>query len=463
MSSVAERPQGGGGASIARPIFMLVIASVLVATAISFVVTFSGPPPFDWPSSLRSVAMTLTGKLPPPFDFAGSPFDRAGPPFREGAPRPRAKGPFEDHGGGPGPLSRRYEQTAPTPRSGESPDTAARLRLAAELAAKPADILAFTEGAIDQQRDAFVGSYTFAWRQGSGWWVVQSRVQPYLTRWHVRTLLAMLAAILLLSFPAWLIVRALTRPLRLLAQAADQAGTGAALPPLPGGSREVRDLARAVTTMHARLAHHAEARTAMLAGIAHDLGTPLSRLAFRVEQLPEDARVRAAADIGEMRAMIAATLAFTRDEAVEADTNRLDLGSLLDSLVQDMADAGQPVDLEPGPRAVVRGHSAALRRLFANLIENAVRYGDRATIGWQVDGGSVQAWVTDDGPGIDATQAERLFQPFVRGDPSRNRATGGTGLGLAIARSIATRHGGSVTLENGTRGAVARVVLSLAD
>lgn len=448
MSSVADGRVDRRGASIARPIFLLVIVSVLLATAISFVVTFSGPPPFDFPRSLRSIAMTLKGKGAPPFDH--------------GVPPHGAGEAVDDHGPGPEPLRRRLEVTAPMARSGEGADSTARRRLAAELGVSPADILAFTETAGKTERDAFVGSYTFAWHEGAGWWVVRSDVPPYLTRWHVRTLLAMLAAILLLSLPAWSIARALTRPLRLLAAAADQAGTGAVLPALPGGSREVRDLARAVTTMHARLAHHAEARTAMLAGIAHDLGTPLSRLAFRVEQLPEGARVRAAADIEEMRAMIAATLAFTRDDAVQTEASRLDLASLLDSLVQDMADAGQPVTLMPGPRAVVRGDSAALRRLFSNLIENAVRYGESATIGWGMDDGNVNVWIADDGPGIDPAQAERLFQPFVRGDPSRNRATGGTGLGLAIARSIATRHGGAATLENGTGGAVARVVLPLA-
>ncbi|MEH3034879.1 MAG: HAMP domain-containing sensor histidine kinase [Sphingomonas adhaesiva] len=447
MSSGAEPRAGTRGASIARPIFLLVIASVLVATAISFVVTFSGPPPFDRPHSVRAIAMTLTGAFPPAFERAGPPPDARRGPF--GSP-------------GFGPLRRYGAATAPTARPGETPDAAARRRLAAELRTSPSRVLAFTGTASEAERDAFVGSFTFAWYDGGRWWVVQSRVQPFLTRWHVRTLLAMLAAILLLSLPSWLIVRALTRPLRLLARAADRAGTGAALPPLPGGSREVRDLARAVTTMHARLAHHAEARTAMLAGIAHDLGTPLSRLAFRVEQLPEDARARAAADIGEMRAMIAATLAFTRDEAMQTQADRLDLGSLLDSLVQDMVDAGQPVTLEAGPRAVVRGDTAALRRLFGNLIENAVRYGESATVGWQLEDGSVHVRVTDVGGGIDPAEAERLFQPFVRGDPSRNRATGGTGLGLAIVRSIATRHGGAATLENGRQGAVARVVLPLA-
>jgi signal transduction histidine kinase len=447
MSSAAERRAAHPGASIARPIFLLVIVSVLVATAISFVVTFSGPPPFDRPHSLRAVAMTLTGKLPPPFE-------------RDGPPPGVRKGPFRDQRFGP--LRRRRDEAPPMARAAETADPVARRRLAVELGADPADVRAFTQGASEAERDAFVGSFTFAWRDGAGWWVVQSRVQPYLTRWHVRTLLAMLIAILLLSVPAWLIVRALTRPLRLLALAADRAGTGASLPPLPGGSREVRDLARAVSTMHARLAHHAEARTAMLAGIAHDLGTPLSRLAFRVEHLPEEARARAADDIAEMRAMIAATLAFTRDEAMQTAADRLDLGSLLDSLVQDMADAGQPVAIVPGPRAVVRGDPTALRRLFGNLIENAIRYGERATVGWEVKDDSVAVWVADEGAGIDPAQAERLFQPFVRGDPSRNRATGGTGLGLAIVRSIAARHGGAVTLENGSVGAIARVILPLA-
>lgn len=451
MSSVAD-PRRRRGASIARPIFLLVIASVVVATAISFAVTFSGPPPFEPPRSLRSIALALEGEQPSP--------DRGGLPDAFGGRPPPHDGPFEPHG--PGELRRTFQSAPPMPRTGERPDTGARASLAAELRTTPDAILAFTQATARDMHDAVGGSYTFALRRPAGWYVVRSHAQPFFTRWHIRTLLAMLAAILLLSVPAWLIVRALTGPLRRLAQAADQAGTGAALPPLPGGSREVRDLARAVTTMHARLAHHAEARTAMLAGIAHDLGTPLSRLAFRVEQLPEEARARAAADIEEMRAMIAATLAFTRDEAAAGSADRLDLGTLLDSLVQDLADAGRPVSAEPGPRAIVRGSSGALRRLFGNLVENAIRYGERARIEWSIEEGSVHVLVEDDGPGIDEAQAERLFQPFVRGDPSRNRATGGTGLGLAIVRSIAVAHGGAVTLENTGHGARARVVLPLA-
>lgn len=417
--------------SIALPIFLLVIASVLLATLVFFAVTFSGPPPRDPPRGLEGVAYLLR---------SGHQADGRGPRLQ---------------------LSER--PAPPAIRPGERLDPRAAAALARILKVPPSDVVALTGARPDGFSNAFIGRFAFAWRVAPGRWrIVANPPPPMFLHWHLTTLLAMLATILALSLPGWWIARAISRPLRQLADAADQAGTGAPLPPLPGGSREVQDLSRAVSTMHARLASHAEGRTAMLAGIAHDLGTPLSRLAFWVEQLPEEARLRAVADIEEMRTMLAATLAFARDDADERDAVRIDLGSLLDSLVDDMQMAGAPVALEPGPRAVVRGDSGALRRLFANLVENAIRYGSRASIGWTVEAGIVIVRVDDDGPGIDPAAAERLFQPFVRGEPSRNRATGGTGIGLAIVRSIATRHGGAATLENRSEGgARARVVLPL--
>ena len=225
----------------------------------------------------------------------------------------------------------------------------------------------------------------------------------------------------------------------------------------------MRALTTAVADMHDRLARHAEQRTAMLAAIAHDMGTPLSRLAFWIEQLPEEARNRAVADIDEMRAMISDTLGFARDEAGERDASLVELGSLLDSVVEDMSVGGAAVSLSPGSRAVVRGDPRALRRVFANLIGNAIRYGGAARVNWATEEAVVTIRVEDDGPGIDPTQAERLFDPFVRGDPSRNRATGGTGLGLAIARAIIARHEGQVSLANREcGGAIATVTLPLA-
>jgi len=419
----------GGARSIALPIFLLVIASVLVANLVLFGITFHGPPPRA-PRGIASIAEALK---------SGRPSGLRGPPLQLSiAARP------------------------PRPQPGQHPAPFAAARLAAELRVQAGDVVAFAGDRPLGPEDAFLGDFTFGWHTGGHWRIASRPPPPFFTHWHVMVLLAMLAAIVALSLPAWLIARAISRPLRRLAIAADQAGTGARLPPLPGGSREVRDLARAVTTMHARLASHAEGRTAMLAGIAHDLGTPLSRIAFRIEALPEEARARAAADIEEMRAMIRETLAFTRDDMVTGPATRLDLGSLLATLVADMADAGAPVALQPGPRVVVRGDAGALRRLFANLLDNAVRYGERATVGWEAVDGSAVTRIEDAGSGVDPAQAEQLFQPFVRGEPSRNRSTGGTGLGLAIVRSIATRHGGAVTLEKGEVGARARVVLPLA-
>jgi signal transduction histidine kinase len=202
--------------------------------------------------------------------------------------------------------------------------------------------------------------------------------------------------------------------------------------------------------MQTRILEQAEGRTTMLAAIAHDMGTPITRLAFWIEQLPEAARDRANADIDEIRAMLASVLRFARDERADA-RERIDLGSLIESLADDMKAAGTPVAVEAGPRVVVPGDSQSLRRLFANLIENAVRYGKSAALNWSAAPGWAEVTVADEGPGF-PDNAEALFTPFVRGEGSRNRATGGTGLGLAIVRSIAEAHGGSVALSNGGRG-----------
>ena len=305
------------------------------------------------------------------------------------------------------------------------------------------------------------GSFTVAMENGNGWIVASSVYRPTFTRWHLARLLGMLGTLLVLSLLAWAVARRISRPIRDLAGAATRVRLGARQPIPQRGPREVHELAIALDSMQERILLEAENRSAMLGAIAHDLGTPLSRIAFWVEQLPDAARLRAEADIEEMRAMLKAALAFTRDGRDGASHARLDLGSLIESLVDDLAAAGKPVSVEPGPRAVVRGNSAALRRLFANLIENAVRYGERAWLHWSLGEATVDVLVEDDGPGFDLARAEALFAPFVRGETSRSRETGGTGLGLAIVRSVAEAHGGTVTLENRLGGIGGRVRVRL--
>jgi two-component system, OmpR family, sensor kinase len=429
MSSGASGP----GRSIAWPILALAIASVAVANIFLFAITFSGPPVHDAARGAETLAMALTsGKQP------GRPWTRA---------RPRLK------------IYDALQLPALVPDL--KPDPEAARHVADALHVPAPDVHAWVDPHSPRFGDAFFGRFVFAWHRPGGWRIVENPGPPVFTHWHMMTLLAMLGAITALAVPAWTLARTISRPLRRLAAAAEGAQVGAPLVGVPErGAREVRALAGAVTAMHARLGEEARARTRMLAAISHDLGTPLARLAFWVERLPDDARARALADIEEMRSMIGAVLSFTRDEAAAAPATRVDLASLLDSIAEDRQAVGEMVVVSPGPAAVLRGDPSALRRLFGNLVDNAVRYGKRADIGWTLGEGGAEVTIADHGPGIDPGDAERLFEPFVRGDPSRNRETGGTGLGLAIVRSIAVAHGGSVRLANReVDGAIATVRL----
>ena len=418
-----------GGRSVAVSIVLLVVAALAAATLVLFGITFNGPPPMPAPLPFARIVATLQGGTAPA---------DAGRDIRL--------------------LT---SSTPPRPRHRDRPDAAAQHRLAALLDAPTQDVVALFSEPGGDNPDEVRGPFQVGWRHVGVWRIVETAPEPFFSRWHRVTLAAMLAVLAALSLLAWLVAGAISRPLRQVADAALAARAGAALAPLPsGGAAEVRDLAQAVATMHDRLQRHAEGRNAMLGAIAHDLGTPLSRLAFWIEQLPEGAHSRASADIDEMRTMIGATLSLAREEATRGEMTRIDLGSLLDSLVEDMRVSGAPVTLTPGPRAIVRGESGALRRVFQNLVENAVRYGDAAALGWAVADDEIEVTVDDRGPGLGGADAKRLFEPFVRGDPSRNRATGGTGLGLAIVRTLVERHGGTARLtDRPGGGARATVVL----
>lgn len=416
--------------SIVVPILALVVASVAVATIALFAVTFSGPPARPAPQPVASIAALLRG-----------------------GNAPAAMAEWQ--------LNVVTSQEPPRPHAREQRDPIFSHQLARELGVPESDAVIYRDPGHDAPPDGISAPFVAGARLNGVWRIALTPPPSFLSRWHWVTLATMAGLLAGLSVLGWLIARAISRPLRELATAASRAHAGAPLAALPARApREVAQLGEALTAMHARLAGHAEGRTAMLAAIAHDLGTPLSRLAFWVEQLPDDARARAESDVDEMRAMIAAAIGYARDEMHMRADARVDLGSLLDSLVEDMTVAGVPVTIAPGPRAVVRGDPAALRRLFANLIDNAARYGTSAALDWSITGDMAIIHIDDRGPGIDPSQAEWLFEPFVRGDPSRNRATGGSGLGLAIVRSIARRHGGDATLANRAEGG-ARATVTL--
>lgn len=257
------------------------------------------------------------------------------------------------------------------------------------------------------------------------------------------------SALVILFFAIWAAHR-VTRPLAHFAEAADRLGVDLRSPPLPEhGSRELRKAARAFNRMQDRLRRLIDDRTMMLAAISHDLRTVLTRLKLRAEFIDEpQQRGKAVADIDEMLAMLDASLSFARDDTAEESRTSVDLSSLLQSLCDDLADAGGRVAYEGPPRLAYWSQPVAMRRAFANLIGNALKYGGEADVSAAGSEGAVTVEIADRGPGIPAAMREQVFAPFFRLEGSRSRETGGNGLGLSVARSIVRRHGGDITLHD---------------
>ncbi len=257
-------------------------------------------------------------------------------------------------------------------------------------------------------------------------------------------------------------VRRVTAPLGIVVQAAQRLGRDVDAPPIAGsGSREMQEVAQAFNEMQLRLQRLLQGRTTMLAALSHDLRTPLTLLRLRIEGLPEgEERDRMLASVGDLDAMIETTLQFARGEAAAEGHRRTDLGALLSSIVDDMADAGLPVTMEPSPAVVLACQPITLRRAIINLIDNAIKYGNTAHVTLLVSESAVSIVVEDEGPGIPESERQSVFEPFHRLEQSRNRETGGTGLGLAIALSIARAHGGQIVLRNrATAGLCATLIL----
>ncbi|WP_370867850.1 ATP-binding protein [Phenylobacterium sp.] len=313
------------------------------------------------------------------------------------------------------------------------------------------------------QEDRFlVAPFEIAMKRPDGQWAV---VRPErglgLNVWQQRVLLWFLLSALVMAPIAWMFARRLSKPFRLFAEAAERLGRDPEAPPLAiHGSAEISVAVRAFNQMQERLRRYVQDRTAMVGAIAHDLRTPLTRLRFRIENAPEDQRGKMAADIDQMEAMVAATLGFVRDATKPGQRTRLELASLVESVCDEMAETGAAIEVERAEKVVIEGDPIALRRLVTNLVENAVKFGDRARARVIIEGRAVVIEIEDEGPGIPEDEMERIFEPFYRREPSRSRGTGGIGLGLAVVRSIARSHGGDVTMTNRPGGGLtARVLL----
>ena len=195
--------------------------------------------------------------------------------------------------------------------------------------------------------------------------------------------------------------------------------------------------------------------------MSHDLKTPITRLRLRAEMLEDEAlRAKFAKDLDEMEAMVAQTLDFMRDASTQEALQRVDAMALLESLQTDYQDTGSRIEIEGSIAQPYPGRPLALRRCLTNLVDNAIRYGGRATIKVEDAADRLTIRVLDDGPGIPEQELEQAFEPFFRGEASRSRETGGTGLGLGIARNIARAHGGDLVLRNRPEGGL-EAILSL--
>jgi signal transduction histidine kinase len=253
------------------------------------------------------------------------------------------------------------------------------------------------------------------------------------------------------------VARLFSAPLAYFIDAAERFGIDPHAMPIPArGPREIQRAIRSFNGMQQRIQRFVADRTQMIAAISHDLRTPITRLRLRSEFVEdEEEQKKMLADLDQMEGMVAETLDFVRDDRTQEKRVDFDLPVLLQSIVDDLADAGQPASFAGPDHGKFTGRPMALRRALNNLLENAIKYGERAnlTVERRAHGWNIR--IADIGSGIPAAFREIVFTPFFRVESSRNRETGGTGLGLSIARSIVRAHGGDIGFRDPPAGGFA--------
>lgn len=272
----------------------------------------------------------------------------------------------------------------------------------------------------------------------------------------------------LIALLALLVMQRETRPLARLAEAVDRVDLSIAPVTLPIGKRnapEIRAVITAFNRLQGRLAELLRARMVMLGGISHDVRTFASRLRLRIDKISdEDERERAISDINDMVRLLDDALLASRAGAGagELANEMVEIDEVIRADISDRQSAGAAVDYRSGPFVhvpIVLGDRLALKRVVANLTDNAIKYGQRAQLSGSCDHDDFVLAVEDDGPGIPQHLRDAMLEPFSRMEASRSRATGGAGLGLAIARSLTEAHRGTLTIGDGIVGA--RIVLRL--
>ena len=276
----------------------------------------------------------------------------------------------------------------------------------------------------------------------------------------------MVGTALVVTAVAIFFLRNQIQPIRRLAAAAEAFGKGRSdVEFKPAGASEIRQAAAAFIDMRGRIARHIDQRTEMLAGVSHDLRTPLTRIKLQLAMLRETMPEAGAeisdleSDIADMEKMIDEYLAFSRGQGAEAP-EPVDLSALIGEVVDGARRNGAALTLDAREALTLPLRPNAIKRCLTNLVDNAVRYGENIDVTARRTGESVEVIVEDDGPGIPPESIDDVFKPFYRLDDSRNPNYAGAGLGLAIARDVARGHGGDIVLETAGSGGL-RAVLRL--
>ena len=272
----------------------------------------------------------------------------------------------------------------------------------------------------------------------------------------------MVGSSILLVLVAILFLRNQIRPIVQLSSAAESFGRGQEVEGFrPSGAQEVRQAAQAFIEMRGRIRRQVESRTAMLAGISHDLRTPLTRMRLELEMLGgKQGLEELRDDVDEMQKMVESYLAFASGEGSE-EASKISIGQLLSRAVEPYQRRKSDVNLGDVPDRSIAVKTQAMLRVIRNLIDNALRYGDHCWISVKLHRKKCLIIIDDDGPGIAQKDRESVFRAFKRLEESRNSETGGAGLGLTIVRDIVHAHGGDVSLEKSPQGEGLRVIISL--
>jgi signal transduction histidine kinase len=324
---------------------------------------------------------------------------------------------------------------------------------------------------VERQLDAFdrdrrasptiTGTIRASVRQPEGNWQTYARESGngFVDVWTLLRASPWIGGLIILPFSMWFSTR-IARPVRAFAQAASRVRDGQQKFPVPViGPNETRVAAVALNEMQSRIAAFTRERTTLVGAIAHDLRTPLNTLRFRIAGAPDAIRAGAESDISQLDRLISSILDYVENDGKVLAIETIDLTSLLQSLVHDNSDLGRDIAIT-AVEARVEGDVVMLRRLFANLIDNAFKFAAKVSVSLTCDEASARVEILDNGPGMPPADLERAFEPFFRVERSRNRDTGGIGLGLSIARSIAEAHAGTLTIENAAQGGLlARVDL----